>query len=215
MPMSAPLCCTSSASVAEVLGDRLGLARKAAVGLEVDAAHPDAEPIEERQHGGSAGAANAIERDVEFARLDRADIDLGQARGSRRGGGAIAPSSCDSVPMRIPAGARRSGRRPGSRTALPGVAIEEDPVGPDELERVPFDRIVAGREDQPGAGTMMLHRHLHGRRRHHADVDHVDADRLKPGRRRAREHLARVRASRPSTTRVPPLARTQAPSAAA
>jgi hypothetical protein len=42
-------------------------------------------------------------------------------------------------------------------------SIKKDAIGPDELERVPFDGIVAGGEDDAAGGPMMLHRELYRR----------------------------------------------------
>src|SRR6266545_779180 len=68
--------------------------------------------------------------------------------------------------------------------------VQEDPIWPDELERVPFDGVVARRDRDPAPGPVVLDRELHGRRGYEADVDHIAADGLEPGADRGGEHRA-------------------------
>ena len=72
-----------------------------------------------------------------------------------------------------------------ARIAAPSCASRKSPLGPDELERVPLDRVVAGRDHQAARGVMVLDGQLAGRRRGQPDVDHVAPDRsAAPQRRR-------------------------------
>jgi len=86
-------------------------------------------------------------------------------------------------------------------------AIEEDSIGPDELEGVPFDRVMTRRDRDPAAGPVMLDRELHGRRGHEADIDHVAADGVEPGGDGGGEHRAgRARISSQHDRRTGPRA---------
>ncbi len=170
----------------QVFGNRFRCPRKAAVGLEVDTVHLTPELLEQRRNRPPAGTAHAIERHPESPRPDLLDVDHRETEDvrevplQRRG---ILPHHAESLPA-VPHRALL-GQRAHRGT---GIAIEEDPVRAHELERVPFDRVVARREDEPGAGVVLLHRHLHRRRRHDAEVDHVHAHRHEPRRRGVREH---------------------------
>src|SRR2546425_12155451 len=55
---------------------------------------------------------------------------------------------------------------PGRQVADPRArsGIKKDAIGADELERVPFDGIVAGGEDDAAGGPMMLYGELYRRR---------------------------------------------------
>ncbi len=70
----------------------------------------------------------------------------------------------------------RQGPHSGAR-----FCVQEDAVGPDEFEGVPFDGIVARGENQPTAGMMMLDGHLHRRGRHDPELDGIDSDRHESG----------------------------------
>ena len=197
-------------------GIGLRRAREPAVGLEVDAATPGSRAA--RSSPGidaAARAAHAVERHVEAC---------GPGSRPRRSSGsastgarcfATASGSCRHHPDPVPARTRRPLLRQRAHRA-PRLGIEEDPVGTDELERVPLDRVVARREDQPRTGVMLLHRELHRGRRHDA------RGRARPRPPTSSPAMAAcvnigplVRASRPSTTSGLPASRAQAPSAAA
>ena len=62
--------------ITEVLGNRFRRPRKAAVRLEIDRRDLAAQPLEKRRHDRSAGAAAAVERDVEFARANTRDVEV-------------------------------------------------------------------------------------------------------------------------------------------
>ncbi len=134
----------------------------------------------------ATGAADAIEGDGEASRPDPGNIDhrerqhLDQVALDRL---AVLPDGADAVP----GGPRRPGvrQRPHSRAV---GTVEEDPVGADQLQRIPLDGIVTGGEDEACAGVVVLHRQLNRRRRGDADVDDVDPDRHQAGRCRPREH---------------------------
>ena len=80
----------------------------------------------------------------------------------------------------VPGGAGKTGV--GCSTEAQAVGLIEKLAGrPDELERVPLHRIVAGRDGEAAGGMMELHRQLHAGRRHDPDVDHLTADRLEGG----------------------------------
>ena len=51
------------------------------------------------------------------------------------------------------------------------LSVQEQSVRAHELQRVPLDRIVARRYDDPTCCTMMLNRQLCGRRRYQAAVN--------------------------------------------
>ena len=74
---------------------------------------------------------------------------------------------------------------------LPLVLLEEQARRADELQRVPLDGIVAGREHQAAARVVVLDRQLAARRRGEADVDHVAAGRHQRRHRDRLEHRAR------------------------
>ena len=68
--------------------------------------------------------------------------------------------------------------------------LEKQPARSDELERVPFDRVVAGREHQAAGRVVMLHRQLAGRRGREPDIHHRAPHRLQRAHRDAVEHGA-------------------------
>ena len=74
--MSAPDSQHEPFQLAEVLGDRLRRTRKSAVRLQVDRRHLAAEPLEQRRHDDRAGAAHAVERDLELARANPLDVEV-------------------------------------------------------------------------------------------------------------------------------------------
>ena len=70
-------------------------------------------------------------------------------------------------------------------------AIEKKPRRSNELQGIPFDRIVTGGDGKSAGGVVMLYRQLHRRRRHHPDIDHVTSNRLQRGVDGGLEHRAR------------------------
>ena len=55
---------------------------------------------------------------------------------------------------------------------------QEEAIGPDELERIPLDRVVTRGDAEAASGMMMLDGELERGGRREADVDHIGADAL-------------------------------------
>ena len=79
-PMSAPTLPHQPAQLAQILRHRLGGPGEAAVGLQVDPAHPAAEPLEQRKDRDRSGAAHAVQRNLEPALRIAATSITGSAR---------------------------------------------------------------------------------------------------------------------------------------
>ena len=71
---------------------------------------------------------------------------------------------------RVPGGAGEAGVGRRSK-AQAVVLIQKQTRRPDELERIPLHRVVAGRDCEATGGVMMLDGKLHGRGRHNTDID--------------------------------------------
>ena len=126
------------------------------------------QPLEQRRDGRAAGAPDAVQRHVEAPRAGwprRRSIGSASTASRCR---AIASGSSRTFPMPSQPCARRAPLGQRRARAAPALAVEEDPVRPDELQGVPLDRVVAGGEDQAGAGVVVFDRELDRRRRHDA-----------------------------------------------
>ena len=196
---------TSAPSSPRFSGTGSGAPREAAVGLQVDAAHPAAQPLEQRRDGGRAGAAHAVERDMEARGADGGDVDHRAARGPRRGAGRR---------PRGPRARRRSRPSPSAagpasasaRTRAPASASRKIPSGPTNLSAFHSIGLWLAVRISPAAGVVVLHRQLHRRRRHDAEVDDVHPHRHEPRRRGVGEHRPagpRVAARGPRRPRLP------------
>jgi hypothetical protein len=170
----------------EVLRNWLRRPRELSVRLQIDPAHPASQPLQHRRDGRGAGPSDAIDCNMELPCTDRGDADH-RERQDRLEVPLHRRRVLSHLAEAVPAHSRRPllGQRP---YPLARLGVQENPVRADELERVPFDRVMTRRQDQTRAGVMMFHRHLHGRGRHHAEVDHIHADRHQAGRRGSREH---------------------------
>src|SRR5205807_10422500 len=73
----------------------------------------------------------------------------------------------------------------------PFRTIEKDSVRTDELERVPFNRIMARGDGDPAAGAVVLDGELDRGGRRQSHPDHVAPDRPEPGDHRLLERGAR------------------------
>ena len=171
---------------AEIGRDRLGFPRETAIGFEVDPVDPGAEAFEEGQHGRGPRPAHTVEGDVELPLADPGNIEDRQREDGiemTADRAAVAGHLADGVPPR----ARRALLGQTAHLGT-GHGIEKDAIRTNELERVPFDRVVTGGEDQPRPGVVVLDGHLHRRRGHDAEIDHVNAHRQKAGDGGVAEH---------------------------
>src|SRR6185312_10780888 len=172
--------------VTKVRGNRLWRPREAPVGLEVDRVHLAAEPLEQFGYDHAARTMRAVERHAKLPPANRIDFDERQRE--HRGEMLLDRLLVDPhLPKQIP---RRARKRALDYAAHlhPFSSIQEQSARPDELERVPFDRIVTGRDRQPARGVMMLDRELNRWRGRESDVDHIATNRLQRRERRAMKH---------------------------
>ena len=79
-------------------------------------------------------------------------------------------------------------RRQEALSLRPG---QEPTGGPDQLERIPLDGVVAGRQHEPPRGVVVLYGQLAARRRREPDVDDVAADELQRADDDAVKHRSR------------------------
>ena len=148
------------AEVSQFLRHRLGRPRKQPIGLEVDRRNATAQPFEELGHHRSAGTTHGIERDTKPPATDLPEVH----RPQREHGGEVAGNR---VRIRLDTADRLVARSweglPRRQFAYPGprYPIKKDAIGPDEFESIPFDRIVASRDDDAAGGPVVLHRQLY------------------------------------------------------
>ena len=149
-----------------------------------------------------AGAAHAVERDLEAAGAGSRRRRSSAARARRRGAARPPPRSSRTLAEAVPARSRRALPPPARAPAAPASASRKIPSGPTNLSAFHSIGLWLAVRIRPAAGVMVLDRQLHRRRRHHADVDHVHADRheARPpplGEHRLRWSGRRGRAPRP------------------
>ncbi len=174
----------------QVFRHRLRRSRKQTISLQIDRSDPTAQALEQLRHQRAAGAAHRIERDAEAPPPDRANIDSAK----REHGGEVAGNR---VRIRLhPADRIVFGSWQGiprRQFAYPRArhTIKKDAIGTDELERVPFDGIVARGEDDAAGGPMMLDGKLDGGCCHEAHIDYIAPHRVNTSGGCAGEHGAR------------------------
>ena len=158
------------AELAEVLGDGLGETGELAGGLGVEADDLAAEAGEDGVHGGEAGAADAVQNDLEVVLADGLGVDVRELEDL----GDVAVDGDRAVKVVEDAGEGRvvelgvagSLELVGEGEHLGAlVGGEEEAVGLDELETVPGLGVVGGGDDDAGGSLAALHHELDGGRR--------------------------------------------------
>ena len=152
---------------AQVLRDRLRGSGEAPVRLKVDAGDLAAQALEQRAHDRPPCTPHRVEGHGELPLPNPLDIDCGELQDGVE------------MPLYRPIVGRDLPRPPPSSPVLPNQLlhprairlVQEDPIGPDELQSVPLDRVVARRDRDPAAGHMMLDSQLDGRGRDETDGD--------------------------------------------
>src|SRR5713101_828744 len=162
----------------QILGHRLGRPRKQSVGLQIYRCDSTPQSLEQLRHQRTAGAAHRIERDAEAPPPDRANINSAKREhGSEVAGNRVRirlhPAD------RIVFGSWQGIPRRQFAYARARYAIKKDAIWTDELERVPFDGIVARGEDDAAGGPMMLDGELDGGCCDEAHVDYITPHRVK------------------------------------
>ncbi len=174
----------------QVFGQGLRGARETAVRLEVDGGDAASQAFEQLGHHDASRPAYRVERDAKPAAPDRLYVDRFERQ-------QVIQVTLERVWVgRHVTHVRVRGASHLAVSSQLGdlrsiLDAQVDAVGPDELERVPFDGIVTRGEDDPTGGAGVLDGELHRGGRHESDVDHPASHRHEPGRRRAREQRAR------------------------
>ena len=159
---------------------------KLPVGFHVDGVHLTAQLGQELRHDHAAGASTAIERHAEAARANAGHVEVGQRQHlidvSLDGVGVM-----HDVAERVPGCARNTTVHQRAHVRA-FIGREKEPRRPDELECVPLDRIVAGRDAEAAGRVVVFDGQLDGGSGCHTDVDHGAANRLQCAVHNAREH---------------------------
>src|SRR6266545_2779031 len=165
-----------------MLRERLQLAREAAVRLAVELRHPGAELLQQRGQRDAADARAAIHHDVECALADRGNVDVRQAEHAIEMPGERVRLLADGAQL-VPAGPEVVVLLE-ARPDLGSLALAEElTAGAQELERVPWGRVVARGEDDAARRAQMLDGELRGGCGGEADVHDVPAGGVDAGRR--------------------------------
>src|SRR5262249_22155297 len=125
--------------LAQILRNWFRRTGKAAVALEIDGRHDAAEPVEQRRHDHRAGAADAVQRDMKLPPANRLDVEVWYRKDTFDVSLDRTVVDLDSSEC-VPRGARDSLLDHGAHLGA-FVALEKEAARPDELERIPLDRV--------------------------------------------------------------------------
>lgn len=164
---------------AKLFGNGFRRPGEPAVGRHPDRANIAAKCIEQGRHYHAARAVAAVQRNPEAPGANGIHVHHVE-REDRINVPAYSIRIRAEVPKFIPVDVGN----PAARGLAHGCGVsrgEKQAVGSYELERVPLDRVVAGRDREATGGVMMLHRQLNGGRRCHSDVYRIAAHALEGG----------------------------------
>ncbi len=179
----------------QVLRDRLRLSREAAVGLQLDADHLAAQPLQQLRQDDAARAAGAVEDDLKATLRDPLRLHDVQAQDTLdvavHGPRALLGITQLVLHVRRWFLLAQAGQELGTL-----LRRQEGALGAGQLERVPFFGVVAGRYHHAAAEAVILDLQQRRRRRHQAQVADPATHRLEGGGGGPHEH-------RPAGARVP------------
>src|SRR5262245_5253563 len=187
------------AETGDVLRRRFGAARKRAVRRGVDRYDFGAQRLDQLRGDDRTRAVARIERDSKFARglrqrADRTDdrVYVSVERDRQRFDAAHLGAG-DFVVIALVIDVEQLARLPRA---------QKQPFGVDELQRVPFRRIMAGGDGYAALSVALLDHQLHGRYGTYIEVDHTAAARKQSSDHRLANHLARCARVAPDDDRA-------------
>jgi hypothetical protein len=175
---------------AELLGHGLRRAGEAPVGLEIQPDHTASEALEQQRHGGAARAAHAVQCHRELAPANPRGMQLLEPQH----GAHMArdrPIVRRDASKGVPAAPGQLAVLDQRAQPLALLGLDEQPVRPHELERVPLGRIVARGDRDPARRAVVRHRQLDRGRGQQPAVDHLATHRQEASLRCCSKHRAR------------------------